>query len=106
MKVTRLDDNAEQYTLCFDNNGEFEPLTDFINLQQASLIQELINKSGYCIKLSDHATTREFSIGIHNGSDFEVKTTTEDLTSALEFLNIKVDFLVEAPPPETSFDLF
>lgn len=106
MKVTGLDENAELYTLCFDNNGDFEPLTDFINLKQANLIQELINLSGYCIKLSDHATTREFSIGIHTENGFEVVKTTEDLTSALEFLNIKVDFLVEPPPLETSFDLF
>lgn len=106
MKVTRLDDSADFYTLCFDNNGDYEPLTDFINLQQANLIQELINNSGYCIKLSDHATTREFSIGRHKDESFEVIKKTNDLTSALDFLNIKVDFFVEPPQMENGFDLF
>lgn len=106
MQVAKLDESSELYTLCFDNNGEYEPLSDFINLNQANLIQQLINNSGYCIKLSDHSTTREFSIGIHKEGGFDLVKTTEDLTTALEFLNIKVDFLVEAPPLETSFDLF
>lgn len=105
MKVIKLDESSELHTLCYDNNGDYEPLTDFMNAHQALLVQQLINDSGFCIKLSEHATTREFSIGKHDTDGvFKLIQTTTDLTSALDFINIKVNFLVEPPPMEIQYE--
>lgn len=103
MRVVQLDEQSEIFTLCFENNGDLQPITDFDNQKQAHHIEHLINKTGYSIKLTEHSTTREFSIGLQKENSFEVFKTANDLTQALAKLNIKVDFLVEPPPIEIHF---
>lgn len=97
MSVVQLDENSELYTLCFEHKGEIQPISDFEDPKQADLLKDMINSTGYSIKLTDLVETREFSIGITSGSDFKVMNTAQDLEEALDHLNIKVDFKVEAP---------
>lgn len=103
MSVMQLDENSELYTLCFEHKGEIQPISDFKDPTQADLLKDMINKTGYSIKLTDLAKTREFSIGMISGNGFEVEITAQNLEDALKKLNIKVDFLVEPPISEIPY---
>lgn len=100
MSVVQLDENSELYTLCFEHKGEIQPISDFEDPTQADLLKDMINNTGYSIKLSDLVHTREFSIGTTNSNGFKVESTAQDLEDALKKLDIEVDFLVEAPLSE------
>lgn len=96
MIVTKLDENSEVFTLCFEHKGELQPITDFCDLSQAELVEKQINKTGYGITLKN-SQVREFAIGKILEGVFQEEKSAANLHDALETLGINVDFPVEAP---------
>lgn len=87
--------SEKTYTLCCKKGeDEFSPLADFDTADQANKLAEKINKTGFAINLDELATSRIFLI--FNKKN-QVLNKFHNLTEAISFLGIKVDFPVEKP---------
>lgn len=81
--------------------GAILPISDFESKKQAELLKDLINQTGFSIKLKELSTEREFSIGRYQREQFIECKTADSFQAALACIGIQVDFPVEAP----EFDL-
>lgn len=97
MVILQLDENCDFHTLCYSSGGEIKPLTDFEDQDQAETLLKKIKATGYSITLTEPSTKREFSIGKVVNQRFIVEHRAEDLESALQYIGVSVDFVVEPP---------
>jgi hypothetical protein len=102
MIVTQINDSTDVFTLAHEDKvGAIMPISDFQSKGQAELLKDLINQTGFCIKLKELSTEREFSIGRYQKNQFIECKTADSLEDALSLIGINVNFPVEAP----EFDL-
>lgn len=98
MIITQFDDSSDIFTLAHEDKcGGITPITDFESKIQAEYLKDLINETGFCIKLKELSTEREFSIGRYQKNTFIECKSADSLTEALSMIGINVDFQVEAP---------
>lgn len=96
--------DPEIFTLCFkDDHGDVNPIVDFYQIEHATKLAALLNKSGYFIKLNDLCNEREIEVYLKKAEAKAPVGKFSRLEDALKYLNIKVDFEVE--PPEDALNL-
>ena len=92
------------FTLCYKNkDGEVNPIVDFVRPEHANELAEILNKSGYFIKLNDFSEEREIEVYAKSPGNAKPLEKFPNLSDALSFLNIAVNFEVE--PPESKINL-
>lgn len=98
MIVTQIDDCSDLFTLAhMDKTGTILPISDFDSKNHAEIVKDLINQTGFSIKLKELSTEREFSIGRYQRESFIECKTADSFQAALACIGIQVDFPVEAP---------